>query len=101
MGKPQGSDLRKGKRTALVVEAVQDRHAREALDRVLGCAECSSDDLRVAVEALETCGARRRVEARIEALVGVAREALGPADLTTRGRQWLDDAARAMTERHH
>jgi geranylgeranyl diphosphate synthase type I len=101
MGKPQGSDIRKGKRTALVVEAEQNASAGAALDRVLGRADAGADEVRAAIAAIEACGARARVEARIDALVAAARAALSHAELTTKGRRWLDDAARAMTERHH
>ncbi len=69
MGKPAGSDLRAGKRTALVVEALRGRAGREARSRACSGGPTPSDeDVREAMCAIEACGARERVEARIGAL---------------------------------
>ena len=68
MGKPSGGDLREGKRTALVLHAKADPHASAAVAAVLGRADAGDSDVARAVEALEACGARARVEARIDAL---------------------------------
>jgi geranylgeranyl diphosphate synthase type I len=99
MGKPQGNDLRKGKRTALVVEAARDAAASHRIERVLGRADATAEEVAEAVTALEACGAKARVEERIAALVAASREALGRAQLEPRGRAWLQRAASAMTER--
>jgi geranylgeranyl diphosphate synthase type I len=64
MGKPSGSDLREGKRTALVVDALRDPRVAERLQRVLGRSDASDGDVAAAVAALEDCGARTRVEER-------------------------------------
>jgi geranylgeranyl diphosphate synthase type I len=98
-GKPWGADLRKGKRTALVVEALHDTAARERLGRVLGRADASDDDVREAAARIEASGALARVEARIATLAAGALEALRAADLTAHGRELLSRAARATTDR--
>jgi geranylgeranyl diphosphate synthase type I len=99
MGKPSGGDLRRGKRTALVVEAMPDPDAWGSVARVLGRPEASDDEVSAAIASLEACGARARVEARIAALLRTARKALEHTDLTDGGRELLACAAVAMTER--
>jgi len=81
MGKPAGSDLRAGKRTSLVVNAMADAGAARAVGKVLGKADASDADLAAAVQAMTSCGARARVEERIVALVGESRAALARAEL--------------------
>ena len=98
-GKPAGSDLRSGKRTALVVEALRDARAAAVLDRVLSHADAADADVRAAVDAIAACGARARVEARIGELVAEARAALDRARLTDRGGRLLALCADVLTER--
>jgi geranylgeranyl diphosphate synthase type I len=98
-GKSAGIDLRRGKRTALVVEASSDARAASVLARVLGRADASDEAVAAAVRAIEESGARRRVEERIAALVDEARAALGRAELAAEGRSWLESAIAALTER--
>jgi geranylgeranyl diphosphate synthase, type I len=98
-GKPAGGDLRKGKRTALVIEASADAGAAEALARVLGRADATEQDHAAAVAALSASGARARVEARISDRTQQARAALGRAELTPAGRALLEGAVVALTER--
>ena len=97
-GKPAG-DLRKGKRTALVVEASTDAHAEEMLGRVLGRPDATAADHDAAVAAVESSGARARVEGRIAALTGEAKVALDRAELAPAGRALLERAIVALTER--
>ncbi|MDP9151948.1 MAG: polyprenyl synthetase family protein [Myxococcota bacterium] len=101
MGKPSGGDLREGKRTALVVEAMRDPQAAKALAKVLGHADASEAEVRAAAECIEASGSRRRVEERILVLVAESLGALERADLTPAGRAVLAQAALAMTERQH
>jgi geranylgeranyl diphosphate synthase type I len=98
-GKPSGSDLRKGKRTALVVEALRDPGASRQLARVLGRSDASDGDVQLAVAAIDASGARAHIELRILALAGVARAALDRAELTEAGRDLLVSASRALTDR--
>jgi geranylgeranyl diphosphate synthase type I len=99
MGKPSGSDLRAGKRTAVVVEALGDALAADAVSRVLGRGDATDAQVRAAVEAIDRCGARGRVEARIAALVAASRAALAEAEITPAGRAVLEAAIAALTER--
>jgi geranylgeranyl diphosphate synthase, type I len=98
-GKPAGGDLRKGKRTALVLEAGANPRVREALERVLGRGDATENDVTAAVAALSASGARARVEARIAELTDQARKALEAAELGPRGRALLENAMVALTER--
>lgn len=80
-GKPVGSDLRTGKRTALVASAFGRASAedRARLTQVLGQGDALHPrDLAFAVELLERCGARADLEARIAALHDEAVAALAP-----------------------
>ncbi len=99
-GKPWGNDLRKGKRTALVLEAQGDPAAREALARVLGRADARDEDVRRAAASLEASGARARVESRIATLERAARAALDRSDFTEEGRDILLGTSIALTDRN-
>jgi geranylgeranyl diphosphate synthase type I len=99
IGKPAGNDLRKGKRTALVLDAMRDERAAERVRRVLGHPEANEADLRAAIAAIDTCGARARSEGRIIELAAKAREALAWAELEPRGLALLERAIEALTER--
>ena len=98
-GKPCGSDIRSGKRTAVIVAGAEDEGSRRALSRALGRADASEDDVRAAIEGLRASGARERVEGRIAALVGASATALDRGGFTTRGRALLAQAIHALTER--
>jgi geranylgeranyl diphosphate synthase, type I len=100
-GKPSGSDLRKGKRTLLVVEAMHDPAAARSLEWVLGRPDVTDVHVAAALAAIEACGARTRVEQRIVALVQQSRDALARARLTSAGRDLLAQATVALTEREH
>ena len=99
MGKPSGSDLRAGKRTSLVVEAMGDTAARRLLDRVLGHEDADEDEVHAAIGRMQACGARARVEQRIETLARESRAALDRVSLTPAGRGRLQRAVIALTER--
>ena len=99
MGKPAGSDLRAGKRTALVVYALRDPRAAAAVGAVLGRGDASATEVSAAVRAIDDCGARHVVEDRIATLVTEARGALARAELAPAGRTLLEGAASALTER--
>ncbi len=98
-GKPSGGDLRRGKRTSLVLHALRDARAAAVLERVLGRADANDAAVAAAVEAIASSGARARVEERIAALVAESRAALGRAELTGAGRELLEDAVVALTRR--
>jgi geranylgeranyl diphosphate synthase type I len=98
-GKPTGNDLREGKRTALVVEALRDARAAEGLGRVLGRQDADDEDVRVAMARIEGCGARDRIEGRIGHLAARARAALERTSFTPGGRALLTRAVDVLTER--
>jgi geranylgeranyl diphosphate synthase type I len=99
MGKPAGSDLRAGKRTALVVHALGDAHAAGAVRDVLGRSDASDSQIGAAVRAIEESGARRSVESAIAMNVEKARDALSRAELLPEGRTLLEGAVGALTVR--
>lgn len=95
-GKPIWNDIRKGKETALVAEL----RGHEALARVLGRADASNGEIEAVVRAMETTGARARVEARLSALLAEAHAALDAVDLPNdAGRAMLRGAVAALGER--
>jgi geranylgeranyl diphosphate synthase, type I len=97
-GKPAGSDLRKGKRTALALEASRDERAARAMTRMHGLAESTGvEELAEAIAAIEASGARAQIEERIEALVHDAKAALADAELPD--RDLLEGAIVALTRR--
>jgi geranylgeranyl diphosphate synthase type I len=99
MGKPAGSDLRRGKRTVLVMEGLRDPKAKERLERVLGRMDATDDEIASAVECLESSGARSRVEERIATLVRQSLSALDRAHVSAYGSALLRDAIVVLTER--
>lgn len=100
-GKPFGSDVRAGKRTAVVAEALGrlDTKGRALLDGAFGRAEATDTQVLAACQALDACGARAAVEARLHALVSDALLALDSASLSAQGVSLLIGAAAALSVR--
>jgi geranylgeranyl diphosphate synthase type I len=100
-GKPAGGDLRAGKRTSIVRELERSVPASErgVLDRVLGRADASADELARAIDALVRLGVRDRVEARLAGLVTEACRALEGAPLVLGGVALLRDLAHLVGAR--
>jgi geranylgeranyl diphosphate synthase type I len=99
-GKPIWNDLRQGKRTALVDELSDNAAAQVELARVLGNVSARHDDLEALVHTMEASGARARVEARLQRLLGEARGALKAMNFSwDMGRAWLSGAIFALGER--
>lgn len=98
-GKSAASDLRAGKRTAPVTEAIGrlDATRRTELEGLLG----RDDDTMVARarELIEQSGARGAVEERIAALRTQALAALDTSALRSDGAKLLADLAHVMTDR--
>jgi len=100
-GKPFGSDIRSGKKTALADEAlsrvgVSDRHV---LNETLGRRDATDDEIKAVVALYERCGARTAVERRLSQLVKKATSALAGGGLSKRGTAWLLGAAATLTVR--
>ncbi|MCL2779335.1 MAG: polyprenyl synthetase family protein [Polyangiaceae bacterium] len=102
-GKPIWNDLRQGKRTALVDELRDDAAAQIELARVLGNANAQHGEIEALVHTMEASGARARVEARLQELLGEARRALGAMSFSwgtgDMARAWLSGATFALGER--
>ena len=99
-GKPVGNDIRQGKRTAMGVEMRGDAACEALLARVLGRADASEKDVAEVVRAMETSGAKSRVEARVAELLAETRAALEAMVLPDGpGKTWLAGAVRALGER--
>jgi len=98
-GKSDASDLRQGKRTALVVEGERLPGFGEAVRPVLGRAEASAEEIRIAREWLVASGAKTRVEMRLDSLLAEATRALQRADLRSHGRRVLLGAVEAIGRR--
>jgi geranylgeranyl diphosphate synthase type I len=100
-GKPFGSDVRSGKRTALAAEALgrlgpQDRHF---LSDTLGQRDAADEQVKKVIDLYERSGSREAVEGRLAELVDRALAALDKASLPKRGASWLAGAATALSQR--
>ena len=102
-GKPSGDDLRSGKRTVLLAEAVEladksDPAAADLLRSSIGTelTDTQVRDLRAAIEAV---GALAAVEARIERLTRRALSALAAAPINAAARAGLSELARLAANR--
>ncbi len=100
-GKPRGSDLVAGKRTLLVQTALAlaGPSQRQLLQQVLGNSAVTPEALAAALSVIDACGARGRVEERIQVLAAQARAALASADVPPLGRVLLEGVLAAMIER--
>jgi len=100
-GKPAGSDIRAGKHTALLAEALLRTGPadRRKLIGTVGRRNATENDVRAVVRIFERSGARAAVERRLHDLVGLAHAALGEAGLSRRGAACLVGAAAALTSR--
>ena len=88
-GKSARSDLRQGKRTALVAELEGDRDAQRLLPRVLGVEDAPDDEVDALIARMVSSGAKRRIEARIADLGADARKRLERLGLVAEGRALL------------
>jgi geranylgeranyl diphosphate synthase type I len=99
-GKPVWNDIRQGKRTALISEMRGHAEAEALLARVLGRTDAPDADVEAVVRMMESCGARARVEARVQELVHEARRALDALALPEgNARSALGGAVTALAER--
>jgi geranylgeranyl diphosphate synthase type I len=91
-GKPVGDDLRTGKATLLLARGLEeaDGAQREILAGV-GDLDATDDDIALIQGALRDSGALAAVEAEIAELAGVAREAVGRADIPSEASAALTD----------
>lgn len=102
-GKPSGDDLRSGKRTVLLAEAVElaersDPLAANELRASIG-AELSDDDVDRLRGVIESVGALAAAERRIAALTQRALDALAAAPVNTAAKAGLSELAGMATNR--
>lgn len=97
-GKPRGSDLRAGKRTALVLECERASlpEERAQLRAVLGRDDANEQEVQAVLAMLERTGVRARVEERLRGLLDEAHAALGRAVPAGRGAAELRDLVEAL-----
>ncbi len=100
LGKPIGSDLRKGKRTLLFAAALErlDGVDRDFLTGALGNQRLSEADQRRATALIADCGARAWTEARAEVLIDSALHRLEQLEDTIY-RELLREWAHFVTRR--
>jgi geranylgeranyl diphosphate synthase, type I len=100
-GKPIGGDLRAGKHTLLVSSALarSGSDVAQLLGRVFGNAQASEEEVLSTLEALDVCGARADVEARIAALEVEARRALARGPWQARQRRLLEGLVDVLIHR--
>lgn len=100
-GKPSGDDLREGKRTVLIALAragLADGPRRE-LDALLGDPGLDGTQIRWLQQAIDTSGARERVEQRIDASVREAIAAIEATPIDPASREQLRALATTVTRR--
>lgn len=106
-GKPAGDDLREGKRTLLIAEALEiadgerNQHALDLLRGVLGELDLTPERLEQARRILTELGAVQAVEDRITELTGTATAALSSADIAEPAATRLAELAVAATRRSY
>lgn len=100
-GKPTGGDLREGKRTILVLTALDlgDAAQRDTLEAMLGQEDLTDEQVATAREIIEATGARSHVEELIERGSSEALTALASADITSDGRTALTRLAELSVKR--
>jgi len=100
-GKPFGSDLRAGKRTAAAIYAFNTARGsdRRLLASVFGNPRASQKQLLEVVQVMEYLGARSEVERRIATLLAKANRGLRIAPVNDAGRKLLASAANALALR--
>ncbi|MEO6576451.1 MAG: polyprenyl synthetase family protein [Polyangiaceae bacterium] len=98
-GKPHGSDIRQGKRTALIAELETTPLAEPLLARAHGVADASAGDIETLVAFMVSSGAKARVEARLAALSKQAETELARSGLAASRLLVLKGAIAALGER--
>jgi geranylgeranyl diphosphate synthase, type I len=102
-GKPSGDDLRSGKRTVLLAEAVEraehsDPAAADLLRTSIGT-ELSGDRVRELCEVITTVGALSAVESRIDTLTRRAVDVLNAAPIAEQAKVGLLELTRLASNR--
>lgn len=100
-GKPVGSDLRSGRRNALVreCERLLPTDERAAVEAVLGDASASDDAITAIAQKLERAGIKDRMEERLVGLLQASLHELAAFPFAEPGRTMLEDLAHAIVHR--
>src|SRR5262249_44287837 len=98
-GKSARSDLKQGKRTALIAELESDAEAQKLLPRVLGVADAKDADVDALIARMLSSGAKARVEARRAQLVAQASAGADRLAIDSEGKRLLHEAASALARR--
>jgi geranylgeranyl diphosphate synthase type I len=102
-GKPSGDDLRSGKRTVLLAEAVEraahvDATAAKLLRTSIGT-ELSDEQVRELCDVIANVGALAAVETRIDTLTRHALDILNAAPIAAQAKAGLSELARLASNR--
>lgn len=102
-GKPAGDDLREGKRTVLVLTALQcaDSTQREGLESLLGNLDITEEQVRDGRTIIEATGALEEAERLIVDDTDTAIRLLQDTDMTEEGRTALMRLAELSAQRDH
>jgi geranylgeranyl diphosphate synthase, type I len=97
-GKRKGGDLRSGKNTLLIAQARKSWPPTDIaiLNSVLGKHNASEGEVQRATELLESSGARRAVERRLEQLLDQARDAIKESSLRPAGIAMLGELVQLL-----
>jgi len=100
-GKPAGDDLREGKRTVLIAEALTtaEKSQREHIDYHLGNPAIDETEITLLREIITQTGALSRVESQIDALTTKAKNAAKSAEIPHFVQDLLLQLADAATSR--
>ena len=98
-GHALGSDIKKGKRTLLIIKALELSNNKNELLGVLNKKEKSEQDVKKAIEIINKSGALDYVKAMINKRLSEAKKELEKAELTKDGFEFFNDLARFMVER--
>jgi len=102
-GKPVGNDLRAGKRTALIIDALESVEQEDStvLVSALGNPHATPQEAAAVGRLLEGCGSRQRVESALQRYVEQALHALDGAPLDPQGIVLLRALAGWIANRSH
>lgn len=100
-GKPTGSDIRRKKKTYLVVQAMQQASgaAASTLRRIYDKRELSDRDVRRVMDVMESTGARQEAEALAARLADRALESIQPAELSPRSMRDFEELVSFLQHR--
>ena len=100
-GKPAGDDLREGKRTVLIALArtAMPSNVRRVVDDLLGDTTLDAEQVAMLQDAIRQSGAIDQVERIISRNVGLAKEAIADAPLTSVARTQLLELADTVSRR--